>query len=270
MTTRERHRMSEPDGYLAMAERSRSLRARLASLTRSLDVYWGDAARHNAMDRLYARFIQPGDLAFDIGAHVGDRVGAFRRLGARVVAVEPQRDCADIIRAIFEGDGNVTLIESACGAAMRSMELRINTANATVATLSDRFVAAADGAAGWEGEVWDQKSIVDVTTVDALIATYGRPAFVKIDVEGFEAEVLAGLSSPLPALSFEFTTIQRDVAYDCIERLSVLGDYRFNVALGESQTLAFDEAISATQMREHILALPHSANSGDVYATAAA
>ena len=37
-----------------------------------------------------AQFVRPGDLVFDVGAHVGDRIAAFRRLGARVVAVEPQ------------------------------------------------------------------------------------------------------------------------------------------------------------------------------------
>ena len=42
------------------------------------------------MDRLYGQFVRPGDLVFDVGAHVGDRIAAFRRLGARVVAVEPQ------------------------------------------------------------------------------------------------------------------------------------------------------------------------------------
>ncbi len=73
-------------------------------LRRSLDVYYGDPARDAAMDALYARFVRAGDLAFDIGSHVGDRIGAFRRLGARVVALEPQPLCARAIRAIYAGD----------------------------------------------------------------------------------------------------------------------------------------------------------------------
>src|SRR5258708_28170613 len=83
-----------------------------ASLRRSLDVYYGDAARNAAMDALYARFVRAGDLAFDIGAHVGDRTGNFRRLGARVVALEPQPLCARVIRTIYAGHDSVTLHEA--------------------------------------------------------------------------------------------------------------------------------------------------------------
>src|SRR5436190_4409769 len=127
-----------------------------ASLRRSLDVYYGDAARDSAMDALYTRFLRAGDLAFDIGAHVGDRTGSFRRLGARVVTLEPQPLCARAIRAIYAGDRNVTLIEAACGAEPGKLTLRVNSANPTVSTASPEFINAADGAGGWEGQVWDQ------------------------------------------------------------------------------------------------------------------
>src|SRR2546430_16588745 len=73
--------------------RRASLRSQLRiwrGVLRSLRIYYGNRSQRAAMDRLYGQFVHAGDLVFDIGAHVGDRVGAFRRLGARVVAVEPQ------------------------------------------------------------------------------------------------------------------------------------------------------------------------------------
>jgi hypothetical protein len=135
-----------------------------------------------------------------------------------------------------------------------------------VSTASPAFIAAAEGAGGWEGQVWDRDLEVPMTTLDLLVAEHGRPAFVKIDVEGYEGEVLAGLSEALPALSFEFTTIQRDVAGRCLGRLAELGPYRFNVAVGEGQRLDLDTWIGAREMQRVIDGLPHEANSGDVYA----
>jgi FkbM family methyltransferase len=237
-----------------------------AAVRRSLEVYYRDLARDRAMDALYARFLKPGDLAFDIGAHVGDRIASFRRLGARVVALEPQPGPARAIRLIHGHDSGVTLVQAAAGDVEGEITLRVNSANPTVSTGSDSFVRAADGAEGWEGQVWDATIDVPCLTLDRLIREHGTPAFAKIDVEGFEDRVLMGLSRPIPALSFEFTTIARDVAERCLDRLSALGTYRFDMALGETQRLTFGRWISRDEMATHLAALPHEANSGDVYA----
>ena len=163
-----------------------------------------------------------------------------------------------------EGDPDVTLLRSACGAQIGEITFRINIANPPVSTASTDFIAAP--AAGWEGQRWDHEVTVPVTTLDALISRFGRPVLVKVDVEGFEAEVLRGLSTQLPAITFEFTTIQRAVAFDCLAILSRLGPYRFNLALGETQSLVFDAPVDPEAMARHIAGLPHEANSGDIYA----
>ncbi|MGL4727749.1 MAG: FkbM family methyltransferase [Bosea sp. (in: a-proteobacteria)] len=236
------------------------------AIGRSLRLYHGKDAPRAAMAALYARFVPHGGLAFDIGSHVGDRVSVFRQLGARVVALEPQPGPMRALQLIHGRDEHVTLIANACGPQQGEVTFHLNTANPTVSTASGAFLEAADGAAGWEGQIWDQTLTVPMTTLDALMARFGKPDFVKIDVEGFEADVLAGLTQPVPALSFEFTTIQRDVAHLCLGRLTGLGLTRFNIALGESQTLSFAEPVSGHDMAAHIAALPHEANSGDVYA----
>lgn len=231
---------------------------------RSLGVYYGRNSRRIEKDRLYAQFVKSGDLVFDIGAHVGDRVASFRRLGARVVAIEPQPALAFTLRALYGCDRNVTIESKAVGRNPGMLTMMVNVDNPTVSTASSAFIDAAGGAQGWEGQVWKKAIVVPVTTLDALIEAHGIPAFVKIDVEGFEAEALAGMTEPVEALSFEFTTIQRDVALTCIARCQALGFRRYNAALGETQELG--DWRSAGEIERWILALPHAANSGDVYA----
>lgn len=236
-----------------------------AAIHRSLEFYYGNAEHDAALDAFYADYVQPGDLVFDIGAHVGDRIGSFRRLGARVIAVEPQPVCGRAVREIYAGDDDVVVVAAVCGASEGTVRFYVNSANPTVSTASADFVEAADGASGWQDQVWDAAMDVPAVTLDGLIAQYGVPGFVKIDVEGYEESVLAGLSRSLPALSFEFTTIERPVAQRCLERVAALGFGRCNVSLGESMRLELPEWVSPQAMTAHILALPHEANSGDVY-----
>jgi FkbM family methyltransferase len=201
---------------------------------------------------------------FDIGAHVGDRIATFRRLGARVVAVEPQPALVTTLKMLYGRKRNVTIVPVAVGRSPGTIAMKINVDNPTVSTVSEAFIDAARGAIGWEEQIWEQTVDVPMTTLDALIAAHGKPSFIKIDVEGYEEEVLAGLSQPVKALSFEFTTIQRDMARACVERCAALGYAQFNAALGESQLLG--EWRSAAEMMGWLEEQPDEANSGDVYA----
>jgi FkbM family methyltransferase len=220
------------------------------------------------MDRLHGHFVRPGDLVFDVGAHVGDRVASFHRLGARVVAVEPQPSMVRTLRLLYGRSKSVAIEALAVGREPGSARMLINVDNPTVSSISPAFVQAAHGAPGWETQRWNETIDVPVTTLDALIAKHGVPAFIKLDVEGFEAEALSGLSQAVHAVSFEFTTIQRDVGLACIERCAALGYGHFNAALGESQTLIGDW-MNAQDVARWLTELPQAANSGDIYAVAA-
>jgi FkbM family methyltransferase len=235
-------------------------------VVRSLRIYYGDRERRTAMDRLYGRFIEHGDLVFDVGAHVGDRIAAFRRLGARVVAVEPQPALVRTLKLLYGRDRAVAIEPVAVGGGEGMVEFKLNVDNPTVSTASEAFLQAADGAPGWEGQAWTRTIRVPVTTLDALVARHGLPAFIKIDVEGFEAEALAGLTCPPPALSFEFTTIQREVGIASIERCAALGFARYNAMLGEDHALVLPDWVGAGAIADWLRALPMAANSGDIYA----
>lgn len=234
------------------------------AVARSLRVYRLDRAHARGLRRIYGEFVRPEDLVFDVGAHVGDRVAAFRALGARVVAVEPQARLAHVLRLLHGRDPDVTVLRAALGPDEGEATLLLNPANPTVATRSRAFVEAAAGAPGWEDQRWRGAETVPAATLDGLIAAHGAPAFVKIDVEGFEAEVLAGLSLPPPALSFEVVAAARRAGRAALARAAALGYRRFRLSLGESHVWA-GEWIDAAAMDATLAALPDAANSGDVY-----
>jgi FkbM family methyltransferase len=234
-----------------------------SGLLRSLRISYGDRSHKRALMALYREFVNDGDLAFDVGAHVGNRVAALRALGAKVVAVEPQPLMARVLRLFFGWRG-VHVVQKAIAAEPGELSMLINTSNPTVSTLSDDFVRAAAKADGWKDEIWDASAKIEVTTLDALIRQFGRPRFIKIDVEGFELEALTGLSGRVDALSFEFVTMQRERAYACIDRCVELGFRQFNLSIGE--TVRLGEWSNADEMRDRLRTLSADENSGDIYA----
>lgn len=238
-------------------------------LIRSLLVYHGIPWRGWQLRRFYRRFVPFGGLAIDVGAHTGNRVGAFRRLGARVVALEPQPDFADWLNRRFGGDSGVTVLTQAVGRTEGQAQLLASARTPTVSTLSRDFVERAGASSGFRGVRWQEGPLVTVATLDLLIAAHGVPDFVKIDVEGFELEVLHGLNQALPAVSFEFLPAMRDIAMACIDRLESLagaGRYRYAVSLGERLQLLTPDGMSAPDMCEWLRSMSADAPSGDVHA----
>jgi len=235
-------------------------------LVRSLVVYWRPG-RQRGLRRLYSSFVREGDLVFDVGAHLGDRSAAFAALGARVIALEPQPQIARWLHRLVGRNERIVVREEAVGARSGTESLAISHRHPTVSTMSESWRAGVGRShTGFAGVRWTESVEVPVVTLDQLIAAHGVPAFCKIDVEGYEAEVLAGLSRPLAGLSFEFVAGQLDVAAACVTRLCELGRYRFNVVPGERRDFALEGWMSADDVLAWLRTGAGGASSGDVYA----
>ena len=141
------------------------------------------------------QLIEEGDLVFDIGANEGGKTDELLKLGARVICVEPQPDCANILRKKYQNNPNVKVIEKGLADREGCMKLSICSSANTLSTFSENWKKGR-----FSQYQWNKTIDVEVTTLDRLIEIYGFPKYCKIDVEGFEFEVIRGLSKPIPFL----------------------------------------------------------------------
>jgi len=181
----------------------------------------------------YEQFLRSDDLVFDIGANIGSKTEIFRNIGCKVISVEPHDSCIPILKNKFVNDSQVIILRKALGASAGSAQLITGEA-ACISSLSPEWVAAVTKTDRFGGYKWTGKQTVEVTTLDTLVSFYGVPAFIKIDVEGFEHKVLEGLSQPVKALSFEFTPEYLESAEKCIKHLEGLGSVEFAYSVKET------------------------------------
>jgi FkbM family methyltransferase len=144
-------------------------------------MYYGIPLRNRALARFYAQFVRPGDLCFDVGAHVGNRLWALSKVGARVVALEPHPDCMRLLRRWYGRYANVELVELAVGAEPGTRALFISERTPTVSTISTDWIAAVKATPGFTRVRWDRTIPARVATLDELIGCYGPPASLLQD-----------------------------------------------------------------------------------------
>ena len=236
---------------------------RLLGMLRSLAIYHNPVTLW-AWRRFYREILAPGDLVIDVGAHVGTRARAMRRAGARVIALEPQGIFASYLRLTLPKD--ILLIEAAAGKAEDTAQMAVSSRHPTVSSLKTGFVTDAAETPGFTHVRWDKTQTVRVITLDSLIAQHGMPAYIKIDVEGFELEVLSGLSQPVRLVSVEYLPGFTDLTLAVLKRLEQLGKYQFNPVQGEREGFLWTDWRDADALRAWLKALPKDAPSGDLFA----
>src|SRR6202140_2700462 len=138
---------------------------RLVGLVRSIAIYHAIPGRQRRVRRLYAQFVEPGDLVFDIGAHVGNRPRAFASLGCRVVALEPQPDFARLLRVLFGRSSRIDVIQAAAGDAPGTASLSISERTPTVTTLAEAWRDARARDPRFARVRWNRCLEVEMTTL---------------------------------------------------------------------------------------------------------
>jgi len=211
----------------------------------------------------YSELVKKNDLCFDIGANYGNRSEVFLKLGARVVAFEPQPKPLKFLKRKFKDTINIEDI--ALGSKPGKSNLFISSAS-TLTSMSKEWIGEVK-TSRFKQANWDNKIEVEVTTLDIMIDKYGKPDFCKIDVEGFEFEVLEGLTQPIGTLSFEFTIPEFvDKAIDCVKYLNYLGQIVCNYSSGETLIFALNEWLNPTDFIKLFKTLPNNGIvDGDIY-----
>jgi FkbM family methyltransferase len=212
----------------------------------------------------YAQFLKEGDLCFDVGANVGNRTAVFADIGARVIAVEPQEACVAVLQKRFERRPAVTVVRTALGEKPGTQEMLMSEVS-TIASMSKEWIERVRSSGRFAEYHWDKTVTVTVTTLDALIARFGVPAFIKIDVEGYERYVLQGLTRPVEMLSIEFVPELLENTVACLTHLEQLGPIVANYSVGESMEWALQDWVSAATLLDILRSISDPSVFGDVY-----
>jgi FkbM family methyltransferase len=183
----------------------------------------------------YAQFLKPDSIFFDIGANYGNRIEPLINDRIKIIAIEPQIECVRYLRKKY--GKKITILQNGVGKEIETKLMYISTNANILSSFSREWIDSTKNSGRFKKINWDKTRKIEMITLDYLIATYGNPDFIKIDVEGFELEVLKGLSQNVNVLSLEYTVPERKEALiDCLSYLNNLSNSNilFNYCITEN------------------------------------
>lgn len=235
------------------------------------DLYWrwadpqliADQEAEIAFFRRHLDGLKANDLIFDIGANRGHKTHIFLRLGARVVAVDPDKSNQEALRESFLSyrlkRKPVEIVGKAVSERSGRETFWVDEPGSAKNTLNNKWVETLqrDGSRFGETLQFRDKVEVETVTLDQLIESYGKPFYIKVDVEGHEASVLRGLRSAVPYVSFEVNLPEfRDEARECVDLLAKLSDTgKFNYTTDCCGEMALPEWLERDAFRSALAEL---------------
>lgn len=212
------------------------------------------------------QFVRPNELVFDVGANVGDYSSLCLELGARVVAIEPQKACVSSLMSRFGRNANFVVESIALGDHRGAGLLYLSDVRSPISSMSTDWIRAVKNSGRFKHFEWRQSQEVRLVCLDDVIEKYGVPSFCKIDVEGYDYEVLCGLSKPLEKLSFEYHIEFVSRLESCVDRLEKLGSYKFNYTIGDQTKLNKTSWLRSRELLNEFRGFSYRTLQGDIYA----
>lgn len=219
--------------------------------------------------RFLKKLLKPNDLIFDVGANVGKTAEIYDFLKCKIICFEPQPECFNILKMKFKDNQNIILEQIGLGAKNESIDLYLCHSN-TISTFSKQWV---EKSRFTKNHIWDKTIKAKIFTLNEMIDKYGKPKFIKIDVEGYEYNVLKGLTKPIDLISFEAANEMMPAVIKCIEYLYTLGYDKFNFTIAEKPLFVFPDWMTKEKFIENLKLLSEKIDWseidglwGDVYA----
>ena len=188
----------------------------------------------------FLKKLKPGNhLAFDVGANEGFVTEIFLDLKIKVIAVEPDPRNIAILSRRFSRNNLFNLYPAAAGSQPDTGKFYLQKSGTAFSTLNPKWKQLIEkGNYRFHSSYNEHILNVNVVTIDELIRKNGLPSFVKIDVEGYESNVIAGISQNIPLLAFEANLPEFiDETISCIEHLhqvdsNILFNYSASFSFG--------------------------------------